>query len=523
VGSNWRLVTTAAALASYASWFADPACAQDEKPPAPPPAPAPPAPAPSPPPAGQDQPPAPQPANPPDKPAAPAPGAEKAPSWAPMQPETAPSSSQPSDDLHAEIERLVGTTVHGSLSLRYIARWTAEQTDQDVVQYLTFGLGDENKDKLSANFSVRAAVDLDGNRSSQNGENVYYSLNDTFDKSVNAFLYTAYATYRPSAGPIEFVRFGRQYGYYAETFHFDGATATTQALVESIKLKLTAYAGVPVHFYESQHDADYLVGMRAAAEPWKGGRAAVDYTHDQDRLSYIGSGEPHNDLAALTMWQNVARHVDLYGQFTWLDGPRDATFRSTLSLPEDDLTVQASYYQLIKSKKQMTTEFDSYYAVIGELDRYQQVDVHASKGFGENFDVTAGAQARHLMPGESTGPFNRDTTRVYVTPTVTDVPWKGFSLSVTSDSYSDRGEKLQTWALDASYKLSKTTKVSAGSDYSLYAFGPLDNAERTHVRTAYVRVKTALTKALSADVQYTWEKDDVETFQMLSMALVLDF
>jgi hypothetical protein len=32
-----------------------------------------------------------------------------------------------------------------------------------------------------------------------------------------------------------------------------------------------------------------------------------------------------------------------------------------------------------------------------------------------------------------------------------------------------------------------------------------------------------LTKSIGADVQYTWEKDDVETFQILSLALVLDF
>jgi hypothetical protein len=508
VGRNWRLVVAGAAIATIGGVVAPSARAAQDGAPA--------APAAEPP---KDAPPAP-PATP-DPPAA-----DKPADGSPVQPETpaaSPVTPPPADDLHAAIDKLVGAPVHGSLSLRYLARWTASETDQDAIQVLNVSVGDESRDEFSANFSVRAAEDLDGNRSTQNGENVFYSLNDTFSKSVNAYLYTAYATVRPTGGPVEYVRLGRQYGNYAASFHFDGATATTQPLVDSIKLRLTAYAGVPVHFYESQSSADWLVGVRAAADPWKGGRAAIDYTHDQDELSYIGSGQARNDLAAASVWQNVAKHVDLYGQFTWLDGPRDATARATYALPDSDFLVQASYYQLIKSKQQMATEFDSYYAVIDEVERYQQVDVHAAKGFGDNFDLEAGVNARHLMPTEAQGPFNRDTTRFYVTPTLSDIPWKGFSVSVTSDSYSGGGEDLQTWALDASYKITRTTKVSVGSDYSMYAFGALDNAERSHVRTAYARLKTALTKSIGADVQYTWEKDDVETFQILSLALVLDF
>jgi hypothetical protein len=455
----------------------------------------------------------------------PEPTSDKPAPGSPVQPEkpAAPVTTPPATDLHAAIDKFVGEPVHGSLSVRYLARWTADETDQDAIQVLNVGIGDETRDKISGTLSVRATEDLDGNRSTQNGQNVFYSLNDTFDKSVNAYLYTAYATIRPTAGPVEYARIGRQYADYAASLHFDGATASTKPLVDSIKLRLTAYAGVPVHFYESSSSSDWLAGLRAAAEPWKGGRAAVDYVHDQDELSYLGSGRAKNDLAALSVWQSALKHFELYGQFTWLDGPRDATARATYSLPDSDFLVQASYYQLIKSKAQMATEFDSYYAVIGELDRYQQVDVHASKGFGDNFDVDAGVNARHLMPSESQGAFNRDTTRLYVTPTMSDIPWKGFSLSVTSDSYSGGGEDLQAWAVDATYKLTKTTKVSVGSDYSLYAFGALDNAERTHVRTAYARLRTALTKSIGADVQYTWEKDDVETFQILSLALVLDF
>lgn len=487
----------AAALAfSGASVAAREAAAQDGKPAAPTPTPADSAPKP-----------APAAAPVPDTTAAPAPAA----------------APPPGGDLGAAIDGFVGADVHGSFTMRYLARWTADRTDQDLIQYFDAGVGDEEKDRWSGSLSIRVVEDLDGGRESENGENVFYSLNDTFTKPVTALLYTAYANLRPASGPLEWARFGRQYGYYAETFQFDGASVSTLPLVDSVKLRLTGYGGIPVHYYEAQSSGDWLAGVRASAEPWKGARTALDYTHVQDELAYLGSGEATNDLVALSAWQHLWKYTDLFGQFSWLDGPRDVTFRSTFAMPEDAFTLQASYYQLLEDKGQTATEFDAYTAVIGEVSRYQQVDVHASKGFGENFDVDAGVQARWLMPGEDEGPFNRDTTRVYVTPTVSDVVWKGLSLSVTYDSYSGGGQDLQTWAADATYRFSKKSRASVGTDYSLYAFGPLDDSERTHVRTAYARFRTALTTSLTADVQYTWENDDVETFQVFSMALVLDF
>jgi hypothetical protein len=435
----------------------------------------------------------------------------------------AEASQPPSEDLSSAIDGFVGADVHGSLTMRYLARWTSERTDQDFIQYLDAGVGDENKDRWSGSLSLRLVEDLDGDRESENGENVFYSLNDTFTKPVTALLYTAYANLRPASGPLEWARFGRQYGIYAETFQFDGASVSTQPLADVLKLRLTAYGGLPVHYYEASSSGDWLAGVRAGLEPWKGARAAVDYTHVEDELSYLGSGTAENDLVAVSAWQRLFRYVDLYGQYSWLDGPRDATARATYATPEDAFTLQASYYRLLEDKEQTATEFDAYTAVIGEVRRYEQVDVHASKGFGDHFDLDAGVEARWLLPGEEEGPFNRDTTRFYVTPTLTDVGWKGLSLSVTYDEYDGDGENLETWAADVTYRISKKSRVSVGSDYSLYAFGPLDDSERTHVRTAYARFKTALTTSVSADVQYTWERDDVETFQVFSMALVLDF
>jgi hypothetical protein len=485
VGSTWRVVLAAAALAPFVAFDALAASPDDDVVPHPAAAGAPPA-----------------------DPAAPKPTETPA-------PEDKPGA------LRAAVEGFLGTEVHGTLTTKYRFRTSKDGTDQDFYEYLDLRVGDDTKDCVSGALFVRAATDLDRAHEHQS-EFVYRSIDDTFGKSVNALLYTAYATIRPAWGPLESWRVGRQYAYGAETFHVDGASATTKELVQSIKLKVSAYAGVPVHFYEAQSSGDWLAGLRVAADPWKGGRAAIDYTHDQDRYSTYSTDEK-NDLAALSVWQQVAKHVDLYGQFQWLDGPRDGTLRATANFPEQDLLVQTSYYRLLETKEQLATEFDAYTNVIQDFTRYQEADLHATKGLGEHFDVAVGASERRLLAGEQETTFNHDTRRLYVTPSVNDLPWKGTSMSATAEQYTGEGERLTTWALDVTHKFGKSLKLSVGSDYSLYTYGPVATEERTDVRTAYARARFPLTKSLAADVRYTWEKDDVETFQVLTLALVFEF
>jgi hypothetical protein len=426
----------------------------------------------------------------------------------------------PQDDLRAAIEGLVGTTVHGTLTTRYRLRTTDDATDQDVYQFLDLRLGDEAKDRVSGRISARLAADLDRAHEDETGF-VFESLDDTFDKSVNALLYTAYVNVRPESGAVEWFRAGRQYQYAAETFHFDGASAATRPIGGDLQLTFTGYGGVPVHFYESSARGDWIAGLRADAHPWSDARASFDWTHVRDRLSFLGAEQ--NDLFAVSLSQQVEKHLNLYGQFSWLDGARDATLRATANFPDDDLLVQASWYRLFEDQRELATEFDPYTNVLLDLVRYQQGTVRASKGFGDHFDLEIGAAARQLISSDDESPFNRNTRRVYVTPSVTDLPWKGTSISLTGESLTGDGERLQTWAVDVTHRVSSTLRVSAGSDYSLYSFGPLGRDERSHVRTAYLKVKSWLRKDVSVDVQYTWEKDDVETFHVLTLALTLGF
>jgi hypothetical protein len=449
--------------------------------------------------------------------AAPALADGPAPSAAPL-PTAAPSAE---GGLRAAVEGLVGAPVHGTLTTRYRLRRTDEGTDQDVYETLDARFGDAAKDRVSGALFVRAFADLDRAHQGEPGF-AFESIDDTRTKSVNALLYSAYAQLRPTSGPFETIRLGRQYVYAAETFHVDGVSAATAPLVDSVKLRLTGWGGVPVHFYEASASGDWLAGVRAQAEPWKAGRAAVDFVHVEDRFSLLGAKE-RNNLTAVSVGHLFWSRLDVDGRFTWLEGPRDASLRATWSAPQSDFLVQGSYYRLIEAQSRLATEFDPYSNVILDLERYQQVELRASKGFGDHFDVEVGASARDLLQGAAETPFNRDTRRVYVTPSLSDLPWKGTSVSVTGESYSGRGERLQTWGADVTHRFGPKFRASIGTDYSLYAFGPLGTDERSHVRTAYARVKFPLTTSLTADVRYTWEKDDAETFHVLQLALTFEF
>ncbi len=452
---------------------------------------------------------------PPPKPGAPAPAATPTPAAA-----AAPAAGAPQTGLRAQIEQFVGAAVHGDVTVRYRARWSHEETDQDLYQYLNLRVGEEWRDELSATFFVRGTLDLDQDFPRENRRG-FTSLADGYDSRWNANLYTAYLTWRPKGGWLDTARLGRQYVQAAETFHIDGVSVETQPLVKSIDLRATVYGGRPVHLYESSPSGDWLAGAQLAATPVKGTRGALDYTYVKDDLRFLGP--QRDDLAALSVWQDVGRNFQLHGRVSYLEGLRDYTLRGTANFPEHDLIVHASYFQLLERKKQFVTEFDPYFSVLRSQERFEQADLRAAKGFGEHFAVEAGGSTRQLQSGADEGPFNRNVRRMYVTPSVSDLPWEGFEASVTAENWSGDGERIRTFGAEAGHKFSKKLKATLGTDYSLYALGPLGFGERNHVRSVYARVRMALTESLSADIGYEWEKDDEETTHAVTLALTVEF
>ena len=463
------------------------------------------------------------------KPAAPAEAPKAEAAKAPETPKAVPPAAPapPADDgrsaLRSAVEGVVGTEVHGRFTLKWESRIVDgdhDETDHDLYGTLDLRVGDSARDEYSGSASVRGAWDLDQPNSRRSGSS-FSSLADTYDSELSALLYTAWGQWRPKTGALETVRVGRQYIDVAESFHFDGAAVATKPLDEKLALRLKVYGGVPVHYYEAPASGDWLAGVQASAEPWKDGRAAIDYAHVEDELS--GYDDQRNDLAAVSVWQRIGKDADLFGRFTWLDGPSDFRLRGTVSFPESDLLVQASYKRLLDDKEDYATEFDPYFRTLRTLREYHLGDVRAVKGFGENFQVEVGASARELVHESDEGPFNRETARVWLMPSVDDLLWKGSTLTAGIESWSGDGERIKTWSADLTHRFDKNTRASIGSDYSLYDYGELRLGERSHVRSAYGRFSTKLSDHLNLDFRYAWERDEEDTYHVVSLAVSVDF
>jgi len=420
-------------------------------------------------------------------------------------------------ELRRAVEDTIGAPVHGTIGLRYRYRETGDETDQDIDHWVRLRVGNETADRFSANFSLRTTADLDRSSSDPTRGHTFSSLADTYDSRVNTRLYTAYVTYRPGAGKVEAVRFGRQYVYAAETFHLDGVHAESAVLQKDFQLRASVYAGVPVHLYESSPSGDWLVGVQLGAKPWRRGRVALDFTHVDDDLANFG--QQHDKLVALSAWQSLGTQLHLHGKATYLGTLRDATVRATFELPDEDFMVKGSYYRLFKDKREFSTEFDSYYSVLQELSRYHMAELRAVKGFGENYYVEAGASVRDLVPGEDESTFNRDLHRYYLTGGIDDLPWEGTSFSATVDVWSADGERYRTFGGEVRKRFSDRFEAALGSDFAVYAFSEIRGRETNDVRTIYGEVEVRLTDDLTMDLRAVWEEDDEETYRVFTLGL----
>ena len=209
---------------------------------------------------------------------------------------------------------------------------------------------------------------------------------------------------------------------------------------------MRAYAGIPVHFYEAPSHGDVLAGVQVAAEPWKGGRAAVDYAHVEDELS--GFGDERDDFAAAQVWHAFGTDADLHGRFTWLDGPSDVSLRGTLNLPGPDLLVQGSIYRLLEAKEELTTELDPYTATLHGLEKYWLGELRATLGLGEKWRIETGGYVRELDDDVQESDYNRNTRRFWILPSVDDLVAGRSTLSAGLELWTGDGERIETWIAD---------------------------------------------------------------------------
>lgn len=424
-----------------------------------------------------------------------------------------PEWAQPADEEPAPPGTLA---VDGSLTTRYIGRWSGGDHDNDIYSLLSAQIGDPEHDPYTGYILGRVSKDLDGSA----GENSpFASLEDTYDNSLNGRLYEAYVDFNDAG--LDLLRVGRQALYDTPAYvRFDGVAAATEP-GGSDRHQIGVYGGQTVHEYESSPDGDSVVGAYVANSMWKGGKTRVDYMHLEDEQQL---GSDNNDLWAAQLQQAVGREVFLKGGYQLLENePREFDARATWTPTDSGWVVQGSYYELMQTEGSLAEELDPFFDTLQQYFPYSLSRLLLSKTFDAGYSLEGGADLRRVDDAQDEGDFNRDYDRYHLTGTVEDFCVPDLTLAVTGDYWTSNGSDANSMGFDLTREFSQTFRGSFGSYYQLYKNDFLLDEERQDVRTYYVAVRYKPEKRLTWGLGFEHEDSDVGDFDTLTARSTWNF
>jgi hypothetical protein len=311
---------------------------------------------------------------------------------------------------------------------------------------------------------------------------------------------------------------GRQYLFTGILPYFDGLTLQTKEFEDLKDLQFSLFGGVPTHLYESSASGDWVVGSGIQVRPTGATKLKVDWEHVEDESSAelpggFKVGDHHNDLLVLGVWQNVTDNIDVHGRYTFIEKKeRDAFLRSSLTIPDADFYIQASYFRQLETLKDFAIEFNPYFTSLKEYFPYHQYDINFYKGIGCVM-ISGGTTVRDLVDEGDEGPYNHEFRRYYVTPSIRNFPLKESEASVTMDIWDSPDDDIRTFGAELKHSFDKRTKISCGTYYSLFKYDYYSDTERDDVRTAFVKVQYKLRKDLNCQVKYELEDADFDSYQ----------
>ncbi len=422
------------------------------------------------------------------------------------------SSATPEPEPAPEADE---TPVHGSLATRYRGRF-ADGSDHDLYQVLGLDVGTARAGDWTAHVLAQAALDLDGDPDS--GEDfAFHSLQDTYDHQLTGRLYEAHVDWHGAEG-VERLRLGRQLHVDTpEALAFDGLRVESRAAGRQ-RLRGGAYAGVPVYPYESSSEGDLVFGAFLEGRPAGATDLRLDWMHVEDERLLA---EHEDDAFALGARRAVGERLFLEGAYSQLeDRARDLRLRASWYESSSDLTLEALYYRLLNTQKELAVPFDPFTSSLFELEPFQQLGVVFSKGLGAVLHVEAGLDVRRLVDEADAGTFNHEYERYHATLSVTPPGSGDLTVSLTGDVW-DGDDTVETWGADVERSFGELG-VALGSYYSLFAYDLYASEERDHVRAYYVRLQRAV-GSLLLDLRYDLEHDDFDDFHTVRIETTWSF
>ncbi len=421
---------------------------------------------------------------------------------------------------HAE-----GMSFKGTFSNHYRFRAAEGFTDNDIESILSLDFNQPTQDRFSGALQIGGIFDLDTNAANS----PFLSAYDALNNHAVARIYYAYFDAK-DLGPIEKVRVGRQTRYEFEALNYDGVTFESKPFHN---LTLTAFGGVPVHLFENQigfDPGDWVVGGALQWDPKPNFRARFDYVYLKDKITpfRMNGTDTQDNLFGVTLWWDIDPRLSLTSRFTsFSDQVRDVSFQAAYRLPDKDFSVRFDFYRLLQPIAFRVIDLDMY-SFAGAYQPYTEFGISASKGFLKNFAVDGGVGIRFLDREQVASAFNHGFERAFLSFSMFDLPFKGFSLSITEDYYHGEDNVLRDSTFGTSGLLSQKLmkdriKIYGGTAFYLYRFNLLAGNEQTKVQSYFGGVEAKLTKNLTAKVQYNFEHNSISNFNVADAWLIWSF
>lgn len=415
----------------------------------------------------------------------------------------------------ADPEQESSIPVHGLLTLRYRGRSNGSEDMHDLLGYASVDVGAAGVNPYS--FHVRASGRAE--LSASDGRNSFDGILQTFSDSAYGLLYDAYVDAH-NFSDLTLARLGRQSDYLTPAIAiYDGAHIETRGL-GSANVRLGGYGGLAVRQYD-QSGKDPLYGLYVEGQPWRAGRARLDWMHSEDETVF---GDVRDDMLSISLWQTMLTKLRLEGFYSRLDSEdRDVRLRGTWSDPAEDFSVQLGYYQLLQAQGFNSTEFDPFSYVAGVWYPFTQVTLLATKGIGEHFGLQAGIDTRNVDDQDDIGTYNRDVDRYYLTANLLQLSSSGTTVSITGDLWRGSGRDIQSWGADLRQPLGSRFEGAVGTYYSLYKTDLLTGVEHEDVRTFYGKLEYEASQAMTYDVGYEYEDTNFEDYHQVKLRMAWRF
>ena len=402
----------------------------------------------------------------------------------------------------------------GNISLRYRARHGDGATDQDLVAGLRLDVG-RAADPISVHMRARGFVNADGRRR----DDPFPGLDHSFGDDVNARLYAAHVDLR-TLQHVDLVRLGRQDLDETPTLlSFDGVRVDSARFLGASSAWLTAYGGVPVHHFEASSSGDSVFGVGGGFKPWRNGRVRLDWMQLRDEFLAI---DRQDDLIGVRWWQAVG-DAQLHGLHTWRDGQaRDlqVTGIGTLGSVTD---LRVSYRELLSTQRRQVTDIDPYFVIASDYVPYRQFEASLTRDLMHDVTASIGADVRRLSDRSEERTFNREFEHFYTDLTWSNVAWPGLSMTLIGNLWHSSGESFRALTGELAYRPDKSLRVALGAGYDLFQYDLLQDRERLHVRSIYLRFARRFDGGLRVDGGYELQRDDFDEFHVFRLGATWTF